>query len=578
MSAAAPIPFVSEHYRAGYKQYPEDPPGEELAETARVWQIYGDEARELDREMIDEYKESIDILLVFVRGPLAHTTLSLMSVVALPKAGLFSAVATSFITQAYQSTQTDYAQVAALLLSVVVREQFNNSALIPTIPSHQSLMPTSTDYLLIVNRLWYCSLILSLITALFGILAKQWLIAYRLPSKARSPKEWAQWRQFRFDGFEGWQVPVIISIMPFLLHLSLLLFAIGLVVFLQPFDRISWAITLAFLSFASVMYLLATLLPVLFPDCPYRTRLFEFVRNHATTVLKFVRSHMKRSFFPISTVTRPYDFETSKVAAQSNALTARALSWLGTTSPPNEVFMAILRAVGAAVPGEPLTTHFRQFGIDTLITESLRLQHLSWHCDDPVSNQVQIAAEEIPLKAMYLRALINCTRYDDDGIDRRAWVTKRLGVLAATGTGRLSVEVALFPPDSFSVDDWRTQLGCRIALPLPDCGSQMSDEKIAATLSIASMDDGLLRYLLDARVEWSVVRCRHLFHILSVTPMENIYAGVSGMILLTELLYKRCSNIAPLLPHVSEVIAAVERVQGQRSTFPLHLKWDNSGS
>jgi hypothetical protein len=53
---------------------------------------------------------------------------------------------------------------------------------------------------------------------------------------------------------------------------------------------------------------------------------------------------------------------------------------------------------------------------------------------------------------------------------------------------------------------------------------------------------------------------------------------VSGMILITELLYKRCQNIAPLLPHISEVIAAVERVQGQRSTFPPHLKWDTSGS
>jgi hypothetical protein len=69
---ANPISHASEHYRAGYKHYAEDRPGEELAETARVWQIYGDEAREIDKEMIDEYKESIDILLVFVRGPLPH--------------------------------------------------------------------------------------------------------------------------------------------------------------------------------------------------------------------------------------------------------------------------------------------------------------------------------------------------------------------------------------------------------------------------------------------------------------------------------------------------------------------------
>lgn len=48
-------------------KYPPDEPLKELDETARVWRIYGDEALEVDDEMIQEYNESIDILLVFVR-------------------------------------------------------------------------------------------------------------------------------------------------------------------------------------------------------------------------------------------------------------------------------------------------------------------------------------------------------------------------------------------------------------------------------------------------------------------------------------------------------------------------------
>jgi hypothetical protein len=83
MLNANPNPIVSETNRTGYKHYPEDPPGEELGEAARVWQIYGDEAREIDKDMIDEYKESIDILLVFVRSPLLHTTRSVMFMIAL---------------------------------------------------------------------------------------------------------------------------------------------------------------------------------------------------------------------------------------------------------------------------------------------------------------------------------------------------------------------------------------------------------------------------------------------------------------------------------------------------------------
>jgi hypothetical protein len=454
------------------------------------------------------------------------------------------------------------------LLSVIVREQFNNSTLIPTIPSHESLIPTSTAYLLIVNRLWYSSLILSLSTALFGILAKQWLVAYRLPSKARSPKEWAQWRQFRFAGFEHWQVPLIISILPFLLHLSLLLFAVGLALFLQPFDRISWAITLAFLTTASAMYLLATFLPAVVPDCPYRTRLFEFVRNYTAIMRNFVQSHMKESLLPVPTVAKPYDFELSRVAAQSNALTARALSWLGTTSPLNEVFMAVLRAVGAAVPGELLTIDFRQCGIGTLITESLRLQHLGWHYDTHPFSQVPIATEEIPLMTEYLRALLRCTEHVV--IEPSAETTG----MPPTGF----ILLGLAAPDRFDVDDWRAQLGCRMAVPLLG-GSMMSDERIAATLSITRLDGAFIHYLLTAQVEWSINRCRHLFHILSVydiRPTEvNPDAGVNGLALVIKLLYEHCTYIAPLLPHVSEVVAAIARVQ--RNRFPLHLKWDTSG-
>src|SRR5262245_41411926 len=120
----------------------------------------------------------------------------------------------------------DYSQVSALFLSVLVHAQFNGSTLpqLPIeLPPPSSLVPDDLAYLKVVNQLWYASLMLSLVTALLAILAKQWLIAFRLPSTARSPKLWAAWRQFRAAGFRAWNVPFIISILPFLLHLSLLL-------------------------------------------------------------------------------------------------------------------------------------------------------------------------------------------------------------------------------------------------------------------------------------------------------------------------------------------------------------------
>ena len=47
-------------------KYPLDKPNEEFGDNARVWKIYYDEAIEYDTTLIQEYKESLDVLLVFV--------------------------------------------------------------------------------------------------------------------------------------------------------------------------------------------------------------------------------------------------------------------------------------------------------------------------------------------------------------------------------------------------------------------------------------------------------------------------------------------------------------------------------
>lgn len=178
--------------------------------------------------------------------------------------------------------QVDYSQVTAILLSSVIRRQYNDSDFLSHLPSPEFLALTSTDYLILVNRLWYASLLLSLATALLSILAKQWLITFRLPSAASSPKQWALWRQFRYSGFDAWNVPLIIAILPFLLHLSLFLFAIGLVLFLKPFEPGAWKIAAAFLATSGALYFLVTFLPLRYPACPYRTRLFELGRQWTT--------------------------------------------------------------------------------------------------------------------------------------------------------------------------------------------------------------------------------------------------------------------------------------------------------
>ncbi|KAK0458627.1 uncharacterized protein EV420DRAFT_1221648, partial [Desarmillaria tabescens] len=209
------------------EKYPEDATYEETAPNARVWRTYEDESRIHDANMVEESRDNVDVLLVFA-SPYS----------GLFDAGLFSAVVTTFVIQTSQNLQPDYAAMSASLLyeSVLVQHAIANGSSVDTItPSPLSpsiaFVPATTDVW--VNGLWFTSLFLSLATALFAVLVKQWLHHYVvLPSG--TPRDRAFTRQFRYGGFQKWHVQAIIGFLPFLMHLALAIFFAGLVIFLHP--------------------------------------------------------------------------------------------------------------------------------------------------------------------------------------------------------------------------------------------------------------------------------------------------------------------------------------------------------
>ncbi len=55
-------------------RYPLDPYGQEMSENARIWSIYLDEAADFDANMLAEWRDTIDVLLVFVRRVFSSRT------------------------------------------------------------------------------------------------------------------------------------------------------------------------------------------------------------------------------------------------------------------------------------------------------------------------------------------------------------------------------------------------------------------------------------------------------------------------------------------------------------------------
>ncbi|EIN03746.1 hypothetical protein PUNSTDRAFT_139272 [Punctularia strigosozonata HHB-11173 SS5] len=209
--------------------------------------VYG-RLEKYDREMIKGYSEDIDNLLIF--------------------AGLFSAVLTAFLVEVYTQLQPDDTQLSIQLL-------YNISLQLQHISMNQAAPVSSNGPLTMpfypgprvvaINALWFLSLVLALASALLGIFVKQWLREYISWTSVSPIQHAIQLRKFRFDAFQRWKVPGIVTLVPGLLQLAVVLFFGGLVTLLWPINTVVSAACCAAAGTTIISAVLVVLMP-LFPS------------------------------------------------------------------------------------------------------------------------------------------------------------------------------------------------------------------------------------------------------------------------------------------------------------------------
>ncbi|KAF8596117.1 hypothetical protein BDV93DRAFT_410574, partial [Ceratobasidium sp. AG-I] len=134
--------------------------GEELAPDAGIWQLYLDEAKEHDDELVDVRNKNLDMMLLL--------------------AALFSAILTAFLIESKNLLQQDPNEVSIGLLLFIAQsqqrmEQGDPQPALAPIQLPEFSAPMSARW---INGLWFLSLALSLSAALIAMLAKEWLTAY----------------------------------------------------------------------------------------------------------------------------------------------------------------------------------------------------------------------------------------------------------------------------------------------------------------------------------------------------------------------------------------------------------------
>ncbi|KAK0239878.1 hypothetical protein EDD85DRAFT_788089 [Armillaria nabsnona] len=317
------------------EKYPEDVYGEEMGSNARVFRTYVDERAIHNANMVEESRDGVDVLLVF--------------------AGLFSAVVTTFVAQTSQSLQVDFTEMSANLLFEMINIQraIASGASLDTVapsPLNPNITFIASTTSVWVNGLWFTSLALSLTIALVLVLVKQWLHHYMaLPSG--TPRERSLLQQFRYAGLQNWHVLVIIGILPVLMHTALAIFFVGLVIFLGPLqDTIAWVVGVI-MVIAYTAYLMAHILPLFFPQCPYRTSLCDLLHVLYSQVMQYAQHFQVHQSTSIAVKWKDLkELELEAVQSVSGELSVEALHWLFSMSSNSTVQSISLQAIGGLHP------------------------------------------------------------------------------------------------------------------------------------------------------------------------------------------------------------------------------------
>ncbi|KZV69156.1 hypothetical protein PENSPDRAFT_581380, partial [Peniophora sp. CONT] len=187
--------------------------------------------------------------------------------------GLFAATVATFVIESYQALTPDTGtQTVALLYQLVNSNDTSTSIPLSDINAGPFQVPRTA---IVVNVLWFISLIISLGCALLSTLIQEWSRSYLRDVKRRSLNQTVKEVAFNHIyirmGIDRYKLDYAASVAVVLVHLAVALFLIGLVIFLFPINTILASFVVAITCTGMGIYVAPSLVPFFDKSCPYRT-------------------------------------------------------------------------------------------------------------------------------------------------------------------------------------------------------------------------------------------------------------------------------------------------------------------
>ena len=224
-----------------------------------------------------------------------HLLLSI--ILPVPKAGLLSAVSSTFVTNVQPKLQPDPNEQSAALLRAILLT-LNQSAIpgeTPTVPPAQEDPPSE---IVTATCLMYASFLISLLAAFVAMLAKQWINRYLRTSRG-SMIERCRDRQRKFDGIEKWSLHLFVTNLLSTLQVSLLLLVYGLCQYMWSINTPVASVLIGFAISGVGFYVATVIAGTLSYASPFQTPVSTLLRIYQKIIRRKILStiiYYKRVF------------------------------------------------------------------------------------------------------------------------------------------------------------------------------------------------------------------------------------------------------------------------------------------
>ncbi|KAH6899565.1 hypothetical protein BKA70DRAFT_735862 [Coprinopsis sp. MPI-PUGE-AT-0042] len=240
-------PAPAGHHSSKEESHHADDGNSEFRDSAKIWALYLKEASDRAKTQTELWKTGLESLLLF--------------------AGLFAGVVSAFLLESRKKLRLEDQEL--LLRSILNVQQ--------GLPLPKDDYQPTVDQLWI-NGLWFSSLLITLFSAIVGVLAKSWLVKYSPLAKSEESGD-AYQRWTADESVKTWRMERVFTFIPLFVQLSFFLFAVGFAIQSFNDNQVLGYIVSVIVGLGIVVYLTVTALPFFIRDgsCPFQTPLSELL-------------------------------------------------------------------------------------------------------------------------------------------------------------------------------------------------------------------------------------------------------------------------------------------------------------